>query len=403
MTKRTLLLLAGSFLMLLQVFKGLSLESLLYPVATAIPTYADGPVRRALLPTLYHFLGIRDVAALLNLHTHLHYVWLALLAATLLLAFTRRLAGGSEARRDLFLLMLTSPLLTLLAATGGYADPLLVALLVVVSECLRRGRACMAALILTAAMLQHEMVLVLGLPLFLAEALLQPAHRRATLTAAGAVAGLGALWLAVTALHQPEIYSQITARCAALRPEWHPKVVEVWDVYCERQTRGSLASDFTPLRLTLLPFYALVYGLFPLLAFLGGYGQIRREKQGARGVFLLGLMFAPLSLIAIAWDADRFFILTIVTAWLVLDRWLETSPPPASLSRPALGVLLLFQIALYVPAVDVYAVRRAVPPSLEARMLIDPRLWTFPFMESLGLRPMPQLDPANCVDTRCAQ
>jgi hypothetical protein len=384
----------------LQILKGLSLETGLYPLLTSLFTYVDGPIRRGLLPSLMHLAGVNgldEMAAALSLR---HFVLLGVLTLCLLGIMVRhwQAEGATGPRLLLYVLFLASPVLPLLAALNGYADILVVLGLLALHKLLNSKRDLAAAGLLLLLVLVHEMVLPLALPLWLfAIGFADSSARRWRLIKIlAATLLLITGYLMVTAQTQSSLAELAQTRCESERPSAHPQVEEIWDVYCHRQMTATLASDFVPARLIVLPFFWLSYGLFPFLLLLLWYGQTRRGGWRS-GLVTLPLLFMPYALVTIAWDTDRFIMLSCVTGWLLLDGWLEKQPAPV---LPAPGRVLvlgltLFQIALNYPALDVYGQYRLLPPSLAQCVLIDPRLWTLPLLQELGLMIPPFLDPAT--------
>lgn len=400
---RALSLFFAALLLLGQVIKGLSLKVSLYPLLGYIFTYADGPVRRALLPSVLAVFGATDLAAIGRVLAYLHFVMIAVLAGVLLARLAQLQFPADRARRWLLWLFMASAVVPVLAATAGYFDVFMVLGLIAMATLLADGFIITAGLLLLAMSLQHEMVLVPGFCLMLAEALLHEANRQRCLKVMAGVAVVAIGWLAFTAHMQPQLLPLAELRCGSLRPATHPLVVEVWDGYCVRQARATLASDFTPWRLLVVPFFLMVYGLFPLVLLTGGVVQSRRLGSWWRALALLALMAAPCALITIAWDTDRMILLASVSAWLILDRWLQLQPPvlPRA-STVVVAALVLFQAALFYPAIDAYGQQRVLPPQLARSYLIDPRGWVLPMLEHYKLTVPVFLKRETCIDSRCA-
>lgn len=400
---RLFFLFLAALVMALQIVKGLSVETSLYPLLSYIFSYEDGPVRRGLLPTLFKLLGVTSLEEIGRYLAGLHVLLLTILSGVLLARMAQLPYAGDRARRLLLWLVLASAVLPVLAATTGYVDVLLVLGLIAMAALLADGRAVSAALVLLVLMLQHEMVLVPGLCLFAAEALLDETSRKRTVWAGIAVVAMAVAYLAATAQYQAVMIPLAEARCAALRPALHALVQTVWDPYCVRQVTATLASDFVPLRLIVLPFYLLVYGALPVLLLGMAGAQLQGGFGWLRALALAGLLLVPYGLVAVAWDADRIIILASVTGWLIIDRWLQVQPlrEVGLISATAAGLLVAAQLVLFYPAVDVYGQQRVVPPALAHRYLVDPRRWAIPVLALNGLKTPAFLDSATCIDSRC--
>lgn len=399
--KSKLLLALGAAILLWQVARGLSLAAWIYPLMSALFTYADGPMRRGLLPSLLHLAGISKMPDLLLTYTFLHFAQIILLAAALIFYLRHLLAKGSEARVWLMFFLLASPVLPVLAVTSGYSDVALVLILIALRLLLSAGKVKTAALLLQIAALHHEMVLVLGLPLFLAEALLT--RNRAPLLAAIAVACVSAAALAASAHFQPDLAEEAIRRCAEQRPTTASIFIrEAWSINCVRQVQASLTTDFELGRARLLLLYLMVYGLFPLVLLLTAAARAWKSPR-LSGITLTALMFVPLGLILIAWDGDRIVTLTAVTAWLTLDLWMAHRPspnPPPHALRIAAPLLLAFQLFIHYPAIDFYGTYRLVPPSFARHYLLDPRdwiEWSHPYFVIFP----PHVRRDYCIDPRC--
>lgn len=383
----------------LQIMKGLSLETGLYPLLTSLFTYADGPIRRGLLPSLMHLAGVNgfnEMAAALSLR---HFVLVGVLMLCLLVVMARhwQAGGATGPRLLLYILFLASPVLPLLAAFNGYADIVIVLGLLALHKLLNSKHDVAAAGLLLLLVLVHEMVLPLALPLWLFAIGFADsgAQRWRLIKILAATLLLITGYLVMTAQNQSGLVDLARTRCESERPAAHPQVEKTWDVYCPRQMTATLASDFVPARLIVLPFFWLSYGLFPFLLLLLWYGQTRRGGWRP-GLGMLPLLFMPYALVTIAWDTDRFIMLSCVTGWLLLDGWLEKQPAPV---LPAPGRVLvfglaLFQLVLNYPALDnIYGQHRLIPPPLARSLLVDTRLWTLPLIEKAGLVIPPFLDP----------
>lgn len=402
---------AGLLVSLWQILKGLSLKPALYPLMTNLFTYADGPVRRGFFPTLMAPFQNGNFDQLMMSMTVRHLLFLAVLLGYALYFLTRLWQSGSEhnARLAVFMLFLASPVLPLLAALNGYADSAIVLGLIALQALLIRQKTAAAGLLLTALVLVHEMVLPLAIPLWLAAAVWAPSRtdRKKLLLVLGSCLVVITAYLAWTAHFQNQFYPVAAARCETQIPLDHPHYQtaegqEIWSTYCSRQMRATLASDFVPLRLIVLPFFWLAYGLFPLVLLLLWFGQTSRTTLRT-GLALLLLLAMPYALVMIAWDIDRFIMLACVTGWLLLDRWLSLHPAPNP-SRAlwvSCAALTAFQLAMSYPAIDVYGQARVISPQLERAYLIDPRSWTLPVIEKAGLFTPPFLDPKTCIDPRC--
>jgi len=403
--KKLLLWSLAAFLMVLQLAKGLSLEANLYPLMTSIFTYADGPVRRGLLPSLLALGGLRDLPALNLAYVGLHLLGLVLLVLVLLCELKRRLREGQAARLVLFALFVASPILTLLAATTGYSDVWLVLMLLAVDALLRRQHVGVALLLVAIGILQHEIALVLALPLFVAHGWLQPEARCRILGGALGLLLVGGLWLAYVGHVQPSLLPVAEARCAEFRPKIQAHVGPEWrDTYCTRHIKATLAGDLRPERLILLPAIWLVYGLFPLALVLAGLGRRHEGLSGWQGLCFVGLGFVPYGLIMLAWDTDRFVLLSAFVGWRVLDAWYAAVPctqRPGRAGQWALAVFVGAQMLLTYPAVNFYATKRVLPPVLSDALFIDSRFVVAPLIERAHLKWPNVLDPTTCSDINC--
>lgn len=394
-----------------QILKGLSLKPALYPIMTGLFTYADGPVRRGFLPTLTALFQTGDLAQLMTILTVRHLLLLGALAGYALYFLATLWQDGREntSRLALFVLFLASPVLPMLAALNGYADSAIVLGLIALQALLIRQQTAAAGLLLAVLVLIHEMVLPLAIPLWLAAVVWAPTRtdRKKLLLVLGSCLVVITAYLAWTAHFQNQFYPIAAARCETQIPFDHPHYQtaegkEIWSLYCSRQMRATLASDFVPLRLIVLPFFWMVYGLFPLALLLLWFGQTRRSTFKT-GLGLLPLLAMPYALVMIAWDTDRFIMLACVTEWLLLDRWLTLQPAPSP-SRAlwvSCAALTAFQLAMSYPGIDVYGQARVISPQTERAYLIDPRSWTLPVIEKAGLFTPPFLDPKTCIDPRC--
>lgn len=402
---RQLGLVLAALVLLVQILKGLSVETSLYPLLGTLFTYADGPVRRALLSSILSLSGVTGLKAVGGALANLHIILMTVLAGALLGRMTQLRFPADRLRLYLLWLVLASAVLPVLAVLTGYVDVLLVLGLMVLSGLLAEGYLLAASLILLTLGLQHEMAFVFGFCLFAGEALLNPAQRKPVLLALAAVMIPAIGYLVLTAHYQPELVHLTETRCALMRPAQHPLVSVVWDKYCTRQMTASVASDFTPWRLIILPVYLLVYGLLPLALAVIAFIEMRRTGCYRQGLALLALMVLPLGLVSIAWDTDRIIILSSVAGWLLLDRWLALAPPKAiSLSAAVpVGLLVILQLALAYPAVDAYGQRRVIPPALEKAYLFDMRQAALPVLQHYNLAMPVFLDPATCIDSRCAR
>lgn len=402
---RQLGLVLAALVLLVQILKGLSVETSLYPLLGTLFTYADGPVRRALLPGVLSLLGMDGLKAAGGALANLHIVLMTVLAGALLGRMTQLCYPADRLRLCLLWLFMASAVLPVLAALTGYFDVLLVLGLLALMGLLAANNFAAAMLLTLALGLQHEMAFVLAGILFAGEALLRPEQRRQVLACLLTLAVLATGYLALTAHFQPGLVHTAEVRCALMRPAEHPLVSEVWDKYCTRQMTAGVASDFTPWRLIILPFFLLVYGLLPLVLAVGTIMQMRQTGRIRTGLALLTLMAVPYGLVVIAWDTDRIIVLSSVAGWLLLDRWLALAPPKAPGRQAAIpvAVLVVFQLLLSYPAIDAYGQRRVIPPALEREYLIDARQAALLPIQHYNLAVPVFLNPATCIDSRCAR
>ncbi len=400
---RQLGLVLAVLVLVVQIVKGLSIETSLYPLLSYIFTYEDGPLRRGLLPTIFASLGITDLADIGRQLARMHVLLITVLAGVLLARMAQLPYPADRARRWLLWLLLGSAVLPVLAATTGYIDVLLALSLILIAALLAQGYTFSAAGVLLVLAMQHEMALVPGLTLFAAEALLAEAQRKRVIIAGVVVLGLSVGLLALSASYQPGLMPLAEARCADMRPAAHNLVAEVWDKYCVRQARATMVSDFTPTRLISLPFFLLVYGVMPLALLFFGYTQARSGGTALKSLALFGLMAAPYALITIAWDSDRFIILASITGWLIVDRWLQVQPLKGTHSAVGymIAALVAVQLAFTYPAIDVYGQKRIVPPNLERHYLVDTRQFVLPVLAHYNLTVPVFLRPEICIDLRC--
>lgn len=395
-----------------QIFKGLSVYPGLYPLMTSLFTYADGPVRRGLLPSLMQLFGWQGVnEAMVMALTIRHLAVMGLLAAVFA-GMAKQLwqhERWTGPRFVLFILLIASPVLPMLASLNGYSDGLIILGLFAMQVLLNKERFFSAAFLLMGLVLLHEMVLPLALPLWLATlywAKATATRKRILLVLVGMLV-LCTGYLALSTHVQNQLLEVAKERCQTERPFWHPHIQtvqgdEIWQIYCPRQMRATLKTDFVPLRLIVLPFFWLCYGIFQAMLVLLWYGQTRRSSSRITGLVLLPLLFMPYVLVTIAWDNDRFIMLASVTGWLLLDRWLalQPSPPLTRAGQGLVTLLLAVQLAMTYPAIGIYGQYRIMSPELSDRLLINPSNWTIPLLKRLGLVIPGALDPANSVDPR---
>ena len=363
--------------MLFQMGRGLSLDPSPYPLSLTLFSYFDGPIRRGLLPTLLELAGRETLAQKAEALALLHFAALALLACVLggLAAWRLKTGGMTDLRFLLLCLFVASPVLPVLAAVNGYADPWMALVLFAEAGLLFRGRFGQAALVMLAGVLLHEILLVFSLPLWVVF-LCRPSVPKAALAVfAGAlILVFGHLCLASTL--QPGLVPLAEQRCTDFRPADNP-LVFVWDDYCTFQMSGSLSGLFAPARLLLLPVYGMGYGVFPLLLLCIWAGLAR--QSGFRPALPLLIGFGlPYSLVTVAWDTDRMFVLSSVAGFLATDLWLAGNrniPPVRPVHAGLLLCLGLLQLLLHYPAIDVYGVNRLVPPAVARSVFVDPRWW----------------------------
>jgi len=199
-----------------QVLKGLSIKPHAYGLIPFLHTYADGALRRALLPSIFALAGINDPNSMAQMAVYLQLICLIGVASGIAL-----IAATSQGlRRLLALMMLVSFVLPGLAALTGYTDSFIALLLLVSAYLLRRQKWWLAFIVLLIGLLQHEMMVALALPLLLAQALLQPQNRRALLAVGG-----GLILSAVFLMAVPVYVSALPASeaCQLYRPSAHSR------------------------------------------------------------------------------------------------------------------------------------------------------------------------------------
>lgn len=384
---RALILFLAALLLLLQIVKGLSLEAALYPQIAFLFSYADGPVRRGLIPSLFHVAGIIDIGRAL---AWLHFTQIAILVAMVWVEMSRsRLAW----------LLAASALLPVMAAVNGYFDPFLIIGTMCVAALLRRQRPWLALLVTGTMILQHEIIIFLTLPLFLLELWLSPLTRRRTAAVVAVLLLFLGSFLAITAQQQQRLAPVAEARCVAERPNDHVLATRIWDKFCVRHMEATVGSDFTPMRVIVLPFYTLAYGIFWITLLMLAIVTARRHPGQLGG--LLFFMAMPMALITMASDADRVMVLTSVPAWLIFERWAQVRSAAVQLPVKVVALLVLVQLPLIYPAVDVYAAYRALSPKVAERVFINTRSWALVLVNHYGLSTPPFLDVSACLDPRC--
>ena len=391
LTSLSLLGLAG-LVAAFQVLKGLSIEPHAYGLIPFLHTYADGALRRALLPSIFALAGINDPNSMAQMAVYLQLICLIGVASGIAL-----IAATSQGLRSLLAwLMLASFILPGLAALTGYTDSFTALLLLASAYLLRRQKWWLAFIVLLIGLLQHEMMLALALPLLLAQALLQPQNRRALLAVGG-----GLILSAVFLMVAPVYVSALPASeaCQLYRPV-DGLQQQIWHEYCERLTGMQVSDDFNWLRLVLLPLFALTVGFLPLIllaAFISGATRMQTRLERTSLILMLALPYGP---ILFMWDADRLLLLAALSNWLVLD--LCFSLTPAQVKRPyqliAAGLVIL-QLGLAYPIVDHYGAGRVVSPAISDKWLLSARTPAIAWLDSMGAKPPESL--IMCVDPRC--
>jgi len=375
-----------------QLLKGLSIAPHVYGLIPFLHTYADGAVRRALLPSIFALAGIKDPNSMAQMAVYLQLICLIGVASGIAL-----IAATSQGLRSLLAwLMLASFILPGLAALTGYTDSFTALLLLASAALLRQQKWWPAFILLLAGLLQHEMMLALALPLLFAQALLKAQNRRALLLISG-----GLIMSAVILMIAPAYISALPASesCQLYLPVDELQRV-IWHDYCARLTGMQVSDDFNWLRLVLLPLFALTSGLLiPVLlaVFVTSAAQLQKTSYWVALAFALAL---PYGLILFMWDADRLLLLAALSNWLVLDLCLSLAPAPVKRPYQLIAAgLVVFQLGLTYPIVDHYGAGRVVSPAISDKWLLSARTPALVWLDSMGAKPPESL--IMCVDPRC--
>lgn len=383
-----------TLLALFQTVKGLGLAPKVYPLSRALFTYADGPVRRGLVPSVMGLFGINSVPDQAVAMSWLHLLLMGGLVFVLVVMALQR----EGLRRALPILLISGALLPVTAATVGFSDVLLFLGLIGMQSLLQKKQMISACLLLLVLVLVHELVLPCGLALLLAHQVFteDKKERQRGWVIITATFIIVAAWLGLTSLWQHNLVDEAVRRCTFFSYDAEE------ETFCRRQMTAHMATEFTPTRVILLPFYALAFGLIPLVFATLALGQARRDLR--RGLLLLPLMFMGYGLISIAWDGDRVFNFTLIVFWLIFDRWLEAVPQPQLRhGKFFLIILILAQLMLTYPTIGFYSSHLAVSPTITRQIFINAGAPLAALMAKAGLNPPTPLNPKNCQDPRCFQ
>jgi len=404
---RKLSILAASLLVAWGVIKGLSLLPNGYPLIGYLFTYADGPVRRALLPSLFSLSGPLTMLEIAYWVSVLHLAMMTVFIGIILNRFMHITESGDSLRSALVWLLLASAIIPVISVLNGYFDVLLLCSLFCAWCLLQRGHVIAPAIIIVILGLQHEMALVFGLCLMGAQFLLVAQRRTALVLAAFGVVALAAAGLYLSGLHRPELVPLAAERCVSRMPAGYPDIVNIWKIYCERHTTATFATDFKPWRPLLLPFLLMACGLFSLIIITTAVVRVRHGANKWQSLGLLGLIVLPYGLVTVALDVDRIIVMSAFTGWLILDRWIELQPERTRSAYRGEQVLLvigvLMQLPFNYPSVDAYGLWRVMPPAVADAYLVSPRTWILPIMNRYNLLVPTILSPYICPDPRCAR
>lgn len=290
----------------------------------------DGFHRRILVGTLLRIFGTHYA-----IFAVFSFAVLAALLAVFTVAFVRE---RSETRRLLIIAWLLLPTGGFLFHEVGYYEQVLYLLLFAALYALRRGRPVLAAGLMTASVLAHEITALTVLPIF-ALVLLQrfPFARAAALLAGPVLVELVVLTIPASA---PDAVARLTARGAdfPLRPD-------AMALFQRTQSQSWQLYSSTAILILLIP---------ALLVVLLGFLLVRGRGAPITIALQLGAVGAPVLLAFGGWDAQRWAFLLITNFTVVL--WLRR-PEIAPARRTALIVTLLLLTHIPLPYFENHAPR----------------------------------------------
>ncbi|MBS1564628.1 MAG: hypothetical protein JST39_09575 [Bacteroidetes bacterium] len=352
------------FVIGIQVLKGTALYINPYARSQYLWSYDHEFIKRGLVGTIAFFLEDHDayrMLGLIQLFSYLSYFVFLYVLYRFVLRF-----ADNPVKKVMGLLLVASPLLIAMGALIGYYDVLLLTILLIAYQLGSRPRipAVGYVLLVILAVMIHELAIIFVVPPLLYQLYMHPetgVRRKAILIRTLLLVCV--IYMAATFRVDANFFSMLTKRINSYAGVLSTKSGEnFYRFYGNYALKNNFLHDFKLSRIRMIAPFGLVYGFFGLLCNSLVMVRLFAARRFWQALLYISMCYAPLLVVLVAWDVDRFICLSCCMSFLNFltaagSFSFITDQPAASgkwLSVLSIGLALL-ALASYYPISENYA------------------------------------------------
>jgi len=345
----------------IQVLKGVALYETAYARGQYIWSYSEGFIKRGFIGTLALFFEGNDhyrILGIINFFSYFFYFLLIFLLYRFIINNAQTIMQKAMA-----ILLLSSPFLIAMGALLGYFDLLILSLLLIIYNfCDKKDIPALPYFFLvTIAIMIHEMSLFfLVLPLLYLIWMHPIASLRKKYFLIGSSLLLCAIYLLFISRQNIAFTKVLDERISEYKHILSTKSGEkFFEFYTGYALKNSFLQDFKVPRLGMLIVLLPIYGFFILMSNWIVLPELLKTKKYKDVLFYLAACYAPLLIIIVGWDADRFVCDGIITAYISFLIITKSYPAiiekrPGKMQWVLIGTLSIAALLTYYPISDNY-------------------------------------------------
>ncbi len=338
----------------IQVLKGVALYESAYARGQYLWSYSEGFIKRGFIGTLALFFEGHNnyrIIGIINFFSYFFYFLLIFLLYRFIMNKAQTIM-----QKVMAVLFLSSPFLIAMGALLGYFDLLILSLLLIIYNfCDKKDIPALPYFVfVTIAIMVHEMSLFfLVLPLLYLIWMHPITSPRKKYFLIGATLTLCIIYLLFISGQNIAFTKVLNGRISEYKQILSTKSGEkFFEFYTGYALKNNFLQDLRVPRLRMLVVLLPIYGFFILMSNWIVLPELLKTKKYKDALFYLAACYAPLLIIIVGWDADRFVCDGILTAYI--SFLIITKSYPAITERKPGKMQLMFITALSIIALLTY-------------------------------------------------